>query len=108
MRNVSDPADFAPIEAAIHSVVESVGRLPAGDAESHVRRSLNELHSAFTTRSAIEPPVERLLGSVRMLNSSCAQGAMRRFLRGSSSRARVLCVIQNELLPALRRVGFEV
>ncbi|HEX2343409.1 MAG TPA: hypothetical protein VHI98_23260 [Vicinamibacterales bacterium] len=108
MRNVSDPADFAPIEAAIHSVVASVGQLPVGDAENHVRRSLDELHSAFTTRSAIEPPVERLLGSVRMLHSASAQGAMRRFLCGSSSRARVLSVIQNELLPALRRVGFQV
>jgi hypothetical protein len=108
MRNLSFAADFSHIEAAIHSVVYSVGQLPAGDAESHVRRSLDELHTAFTTRSAIEPRVQRLLGSMQMLNSACAQGALRRFRRGSSRRARVLSIIQTELLPALRRVGFEV
>jgi hypothetical protein len=99
--------DFAPIEAALHSVDEFAGRLPAGDPENHVRRSLDELRTAFTTRAAIEPPVDRLLRSLTMLNSSAAQGALP-FRRQSVCSARLLSAIQRDLLPALRRVGFEV
>jgi hypothetical protein len=100
--------NFTPIETALRSVDEFAGRLPAGDAEAHVRRSLDEVRTAFTTRAALEPPVDRLLRSLTMLNSSAAQGALRRFRRRSVSSARLLSAIQRELLPALRRVGFEV
>jgi hypothetical protein len=100
--------EFAPIEAALRTVDAFAARLPLGDAEGHVRRSLDELRAAFTTRTAMEPPVDRLLRSLRMLNSARAQGALRRFQRHSSHNARLLAAIQAELLPALRRVGFEV
>jgi hypothetical protein len=100
--------DFGPIAAALRSVDDFAGRLPGGDAEAHVRRSLDELRAAFTARAALEPPVDRLLRSVTMLNSAAAQGALRRFRRRSVASARLLSAIQRELLPALRRVGFEV
>jgi hypothetical protein len=71
--------DFTSIEAALQVVEKFASRLTVGDAEAHVRRSVDELCAAVTTKEGIEPAVDRLLDAV-----------------------------QEELLPALRRVGYQV
>jgi hypothetical protein len=102
------PEDFPLIEAALQAVVQFAGRLPAGDEEAHVSRTVDELRAAFMARAAIEPAVDRLARSLRGLQAARAAGSRRHFLRGSSSVDRLLHAVDDELLPALRRVGFRV
>jgi hypothetical protein len=100
--------DFASIETALQAVGVSAARLPAGDAAGHVRRSVDELRVAFLTRAAIEPAVDRVLGSLRMLQAADRDGHRRDHQREAPRIDRLLRAVRMQLLPVLRRFGFEV
>jgi hypothetical protein len=67
--------DFTSIEAALQVVMKFASRLTVGDADGHVRRSVDEPSAAVTKKEGID---------------------------------RLLDAVQEELLPALRRVGYQV
>jgi hypothetical protein len=48
--------DFTSIEAALQVVEKFASRLTVGDAEGHVRRSVDELCAAVTKKEGIEIP----------------------------------------------------
>ena len=96
------------IEAALVVVEKFAGRLRGGDAEDHVRRAVVELRDAFGDRRAIEPPVERLLRGIHMLSATYAAGPRRDYRRDTVGLDRLLAAVTIELVPALRRVGFQV
>ena len=101
--------DFTSIEAALQVVEKFASRLAVGDAEGHVRRSVDELCAAVTKKEGIEPAVDRLLRSLRGLDDFGAAATRRRdFGRESPAVDRLLDAVQEELLPALRRVGYQV
>lgn len=99
---------FLPIEAALQAVERFAGRLFVGDAEGDVRRSVEELRVAFTTKAGVEPAVDRLLRSLQGLHAAGLAGRRRDFQRDSPSVGRLLEAVEQELLPALRRLGFQV
>lgn len=100
--------DFASIHAALQVVGVCAARLPAGDAAGHVRRSVDELRIAFMTRATIEPAVHRVVSSLRMLQAADRDGHRRDHQRVAARIDRLLTAVRTQLLPVLRRVGFEV
>ena len=100
--------DFTSIEAAVQVVEKFTSRLTVGDAEGHVRRSVDELCAAVTKKEGIEPAVNRLLRGLRGLDDARAARRRRDFGRESLAVDRLLDAVQEELLPTLRRVGYQV
>ena len=95
----------------IHTVLVRIERLATdlpADPDSHVLRSANELRAAFDARGPIEPAVARVRHSVHMLRRGNHDGSRREFQRRAHSIDHLEQVVERELLPQLRRVGFEV
>jgi hypothetical protein len=99
--------DLARIGTVLARVERLAGELLA-DADGHVHRSATELRAAFEARTAIEPAVARVRGSVHMLRRANHEGSRREFQRRSQGVDHFERVVEQELLPDLRRVGFEV
>jgi hypothetical protein len=78
------------------------------DPDHYVRRSAVELRSAFDSRRAIEPAVGRMRASVRMLRRENADGNRREFQRRALGLDQLEALLDQELLPRLRQVGFDV
>ena len=100
--------DFTSVEAALQVVEKFASRLTAGDAEGHVRRSVDELCAAVAKKEEIQFAVDRLLRGLRSLDDARAARRRRDFGRESPAVDRLLDAVQKELLPALRRVGYQV
>jgi hypothetical protein len=100
--------DFTSVEAALQVVEKFASRLTAGDAEGHVRRSVDELCAAVAKKEGIHSAVDRLLRGLRSLDDARTVGGRRDFQRESPAVDRLLEAVQKELLPRLRRVGYEV
>ena len=97
--------------ARIDVVLERVERLAETlhtDPDRHVLRSANELRAAFCARLAIEPAVARVRDGLDMLRSGNHAGTRREFKRRAHGVDHLERVMEQELLPELRRVGFEV
>jgi hypothetical protein len=97
--------------ADIDTVLARIERLAEGlqsDPDGHVVRSTNELRAAFSARRAMEPAVARVRDSVHMLRSKNHDGPRREFQRRAHGVDHLEEVMEHELLPHLRRVGFEV
>jgi hypothetical protein len=95
----------------IDSVLARIERLAQqlqSDPDEHVRRSANELRSAFDSRAAIEPAVARVRDSMQMLRLGDREGLRRVSQRRAHGIDHLEEVVEQELLPHLRRIGFEV
>lgn len=95
----------------IDALLQDVERLSwelRADPENHARRSAAELRLVFASRGSIEPAVERLRGSVRLLRGTNREGRRREFQRRAPSLDRLEHVIVGHLVPELRGLGFEV
>jgi hypothetical protein len=99
--------DLAHIGALLARIERLAEELRA-DPDGHVRRSVTELRDAFETRAAVEPAVVRVRHSVQMLWRDNHEGARREFQKRSQGLDHLQGVIANELLPHLRRMGFDV
>ena len=86
--------------------IERLAQELQSDPDGHVRRSANELRAAFESRSAIEPAVARVRDSVHMLRSGDRDGSRREFQRRAHGVDHLEQVVEQELLPHLRRIGF--
>jgi hypothetical protein len=99
--------DLARIVTVLARVECLAGELQH-DADGHVRRSASELRVAFEAHSAIEPAVARVRDSVDMLRRANRDGCRRESQRRAQGVDRFVHVVEQELLPNLRRVGFDV
>ena len=95
------------IDTILVRVAQLAGELKA-DPEQDVNRSITELRAAFVARSAIEPAVARVRGSLSRLRTVNHGGTRREFQRCSPGLEHLTDIIEGELLPDLRRLGFEV
>ena len=100
-------AKLAQIDTALTHLADLAGGLRA-DPDGHVRRSVEELRTAFDARNAIEPAVARVRDSMDMLRSGNQTGSRREFRRRATGLDHLSDVVEQELLPHLRRLGFEV
>jgi hypothetical protein len=95
----------------IDSTLARIAHLADGltaDPDRHVQRSVEELRTAFTERTAIEPAVGRVRSSVTMLRTGNSDGPRREFQRRAVGLDHLGEVVEHELVPSLRRLGFEV
>jgi len=95
------------IDGLLGRIERLAGELRA-DPQLYVHRSALELRAAFEDRRAIEPAVSRMRASLRMLRQGNHDGSRREFQRRASSLDFLNDVLEHELLPQLRQVGFEV
>ena len=93
------------IDGILGRIEQLAGRLPR-DPEQDIHRSAVELRAAFDDRRAIEPALARMRESVLVLRRGSEDE--RRRDRRVSSLDDLDDVVEHELLPQLRRVGFEV
>lgn len=95
----------------LDSILTRIAELAAelrSDPDGHVRRSVEELRTAFATRAAVEPAVARVRESVNMLRTGNHAGSRREFQRRAPGVDHLGDVVEQELLPDLRRMGFDV
>jgi len=95
------------IDATLLRLVHLVEELRA-DSDGHVRRSVQELQATFVARGAMEPAVARVRESLAMLRIGDRAGSRREFQRHAPSLEFLGYVLEQELLPDLRRLGFEL
>lgn len=95
----------------LEGVFTRIGRLAEdliADPDRHVHRSMAELCDAFQQRRAVEPALARMQGSIEMLRRHNHDGSRREFQRRAHGLDHIQAIVENELLPQLRRMGFEV
>ena len=95
------------LDGILDRIEQLAGRLRA-DPESHVHFGARELRAAFDDRTAIEPAFARLRDSLRLLRRSDQNGLVHELRPTAGALDELEAAIDNELLPRLRRVGFEV
>jgi hypothetical protein len=101
--------DFEDALPVIQAIEKFAGRLPEGDVEGHIRRSAHELTLAGEQRCGVEAACERLTQAVRQLDEHNTTGRLRRdFEHAAPSLSRLLEAIQEQLVPALKRAGYQV
>jgi hypothetical protein len=88
--------------------IERLANQLRADPDRSVYRSALELRAAFEHRKAIEPAFGRMRESVRMLRRGNQDESRREYRRRASSLDCLDDVVEHELLPQLRRIGFEV
>jgi hypothetical protein len=94
-------------DAILARMERLAGELRA-DPDGHVLRSANELRAAFTAQSGIESAIARMRESVEMLRRANHEGRRREFQRRAPGLDHLEEVVEHELLPHLRRLGFNV
>lgn len=95
----------------LEMLLTRIGRLAddlSADPDRYVHRSAAELLAAFRERRAVEPALARMRASVEMLRGHNHDGPRREFQRRAHGLDRIEAVLEDELLPHLRRVGFDV
>lgn len=95
------------IESVLTRMAHMAGQLRA-DPDGHIRRSVEELQETFTNRGALEPAVARVRASLTMVRSGNHAGSRREFQRREPSLDRLHDVIEEELVPDLRRLGIDL
>jgi hypothetical protein len=101
--------DLEGVLSAIQAIEKFAGRLNEGDVEGHIRRSARELTLAVEQRCGVEAACERLMQAVRQMDEHHTTGRLRRdFENEAPSVTRLLKAIQEQLVPALKRAGYQV
>ena len=99
--------DLTRLEAILARIAGLADHLPV-DPDGYVHRSASELRAAFQERRAVEPPLTRMRASIEMLRQHNHDGPRREFRRRAHDLDHIEAVLSNELLPQLRRIGFDV
>jgi hypothetical protein len=98
---------FAEIESLLARIERLAVELRV-DPDGHVRRSAAELRAAFEARAPVEPAVRRMRDGIVMLRRTNQDGTRREFQQRAHAVDYLQEVLQGELLPMLRRLGFDV
>lgn len=102
------PENSQLLESAYRLVDTFARRLPQGEREDEVRRSLADTLLALRDARGVEDAVRQLVQTLHQLDEGHAGGARREFQRNAPAVGRMLEALQEELLPLLRRAGYEV
>jgi hypothetical protein len=102
---MSEPDLTRSIDEAVRSLVAHAGQLREGDGENHVRTSARELEAACSRGTGIRAAVDRLSSSIHQLQGELAEGRRRQERHDAPGIERLLEVLQEDLLPALRQSG---
>lgn len=95
------------IDSSLQNLVMLAQELRA-DPDKHVHRSAQELRAVFAARGAMEPAVARVRRSMELLRSGDFETSRREFQKRARGLDRLRQLVECELLPDLRRLGFDV
>ena len=98
---------FGHVETALARIERLAEELRA-DPDGNVKRSVEEVRAAFAAREPVEPTVLRMQKSLQMLRRDNHDGSRREYQRRATGLDHLDDVVEGELLPNLRRLGFEV
>ena len=98
---------FVQIDGILERIERLADQLRADPGRS-VYRSALELRAAFDDRRAIEPAFARVRESVRILQRGHQDESGREDRVRATSLDSLEAVVEQELGPQLRRIGFEV
>ena len=102
------PDDPAPLESAYRLVETFATRLPQGEREDDVRRALTSTLQALRDGHGVESAVRQLVQTLHQFDESQSGASRREFQRNAPAVGRLLEALQEELLPLLRRAGYQV
>jgi hypothetical protein len=102
------PADEDTLEPLRRLIDEFAARLPEGEREDDVRRALARTQVALREIRGVEGAVRELVTSLHQLDEDTIGGRRREFRRNSPAVGRLLEALQEDLLPILRRSGYNV
>jgi hypothetical protein len=102
------PADDDALEPLRRLIDEFAARLPDGEREDDVRRALARTQVALRENREIESAVRELVTSLHQLDEDTVGGRRREFQRNQPAVGRLLEALQEDLLPLLRRSGYQV
>ena len=100
-------AELTTIDNCLGQIVDLAEKLRS-DPDGHVRRSVEELRGTFASRGPVEPAVARVRRSVEMLRAGNRDESRREFQRRAPGLDHLDHIVERELLPDLRRLGFDV
>jgi hypothetical protein len=103
-----EPADEDALEPLRRLIDEFVCRLPDGEREDDVRRALARTQVALHETRGIEGAVRELVTTLHQLDEDTVGGRRREFQRNAPAVGRLLEALQEDLLPILRRAGYQV
>lgn len=98
---------LAQLDRLLEQIEQLAARLRS-DPDRYVSRTASELHAAFDDRRAIEPLFGRLRDSVRMLRRANHDGTRREFRLCAPTLDELDTVVERDVKPRLRQIGFEV
>jgi hypothetical protein len=101
-------SDSALLTSAGRMLETFARRLPEGTSEDEVRRALTTTMTALRERCGVETAVRQLVGVLHQLDEGEATGTRREFQRNVPAVGRLLEALQEDLLPLLRRAGYQV
>jgi hypothetical protein len=101
-------AESEPLESVCRLIEAFARRLPEGEREDDVRRSLTGTLVAVREERGVEYAVGQLVHALHQLDEDCADGPRREYQRNAPAVGRLLEALQEELLPLLRRAGYHV
>jgi hypothetical protein len=101
----ADEEALAPLRRLIDGFAS---RLPEGEREDDVRRALARMQLALHELRGVEDAVRELVTSLHQLDEDTVGGRRREFQRNSPAVGRLLEALQEDLLPLLRRSGYQV
>ena len=102
------PADEDALDPLRRLIDEFAARLPEGEREDDVRRALARTQLALREIRGVESAVRELVTSLHQLDEDTVGGRRREFQRNSPAVGRLLEALQEDLLPILRRSGYQV
>lgn len=100
--------DPEPLQEISRVLDAFVTRLPQGERADAIRRALDSTLMATRERHGVEPAVGELVDVLHAFDEDCVGGRRREFQRNTPAVGRLLEVLQEELLPLLRRAGYHV
>jgi hypothetical protein len=102
------PADDDTLDPLRRLIDEFASRLPDGEREDDVRRALARTQVALNETRGIESAVRELVTTLHQLDEDTVGGRRREFQRNAPAVGRLLEALQEDLLPLLRRAGYQV
>jgi hypothetical protein len=102
------PLDAEALEPIRRLMEDFASRLPDGEREDDVRRSLAATLIALREEHGIEDAVGQLVTALHQFDEDAVGGRRREFQRNAPAVGRLLEALQEELLPILRHAGYHV
>ena len=88
--------------------IEHLAHRLRSDPDRYVYRTALELRAAFDGRQAIEPAFARMRASLRMLRRCNEDGSRRDYQRRTRTLDALQAAVEDDVLPRLRQMGFDV